>query len=1004
MGRLFAALALALALANGCSGDVASGTVDAGFPTMDGLAEDAVAHGDVGPGVCPEAACLIEDLCVPNGVVAPHSPCLICLVMIDPGAWSPRAADVCDDGSACTTADHCVDGACVGDPLPCDDGNGCTADTCDPTSGICTSEPADGPCDDGAPCTAGDQCQDGACVPGPADTCDDENPCTDDTCTSGVGCVHAPTEALTCDDGDACTGGGVCQDGSCVSSFALACDDEDVCTADGCDALVGCVFTSIADLCDDGNPCTNPICDAVIGCIYAFNADPCDDENACTEEDGCSGGVCSGSAVELNDENPCTDDLCDPLAGVTHEANTLPCDDGDACSTGDACESGACVTGAGILLCDDENACTGDTCDPAIGCVMTNLDVACDDDSVCTLSDWCQAGVCDGDPLDCDDGNGCTLDGCDPLDGCSHQLQLSHGCRPDIIVTYPPRAATIQGQASDEDVVVTGQVSSGAGPIVDFTINGAAVPLAADGSFTLAMEPLTGGNTLVLEATDSFGTERRRVQAYHWSVGYNAPEPPDAGRADPGMGIFLAQEVIDDGDHSLPADDLATIFELGFASFDVGALLPNPVATNVDGGTANYDVYLSNITHAAPTVALQSIADGLAMHLQILDLSGDLHAKRVSGWLLPKDIYGTLTIDAIDIEAEISLSVGDDHQLVVELVSSEVEITGVYVEIDSWLAFLLEPIINGVVTDLIGDLEDEFAAQVETELAPMLGDALSALAISADLDVPSLDPAGGIIPLALVTDFSATDFAEDGGAFVLRAGVYTVPVIEHEALGAIERAGCGEGNQVLVIPRQAPLEITLADDTLNLLLYGAWEGGLLHFDVPPELLGDVDLTTYGISDLEVTVYGMLAPVISDCYEGAELKLHMGDIEVLATLNLLGAPVDVVMYVSFTSGFEVTVKDSAIAFGLTEVEDLDTEVTVTQDAFLAVEPIIESLVEENLVPALLDGLGDAALGGIPLPEIDLSGAIDGIPEGTGIAIDPQEVTRDAGNTIISGDLK
>jgi len=47
----------------------------------------------------------------------------------------------CDDGSACTTYDSCVAGACVGTPA------------------------ADGvPCDDGALCTHGDACQAGACI------------------------------------------------------------------------------------------------------------------------------------------------------------------------------------------------------------------------------------------------------------------------------------------------------------------------------------------------------------------------------------------------------------------------------------------------------------------------------------------------------------------------------------------------------------------------------------------------------------------------------------------------------------------------------------------------------------------------------------------------------------------------------------------------------------------------------------------------------------------------
>lgn len=47
----------------------------------------------------------------------------------------------CDDGTACTEVDTCVDGACVGSsPVSCDDGNLCTFDSCEPSSGACVHD------------------------------------------------------------------------------------------------------------------------------------------------------------------------------------------------------------------------------------------------------------------------------------------------------------------------------------------------------------------------------------------------------------------------------------------------------------------------------------------------------------------------------------------------------------------------------------------------------------------------------------------------------------------------------------------------------------------------------------------------------------------------------------------------------------------------------------------------------------------------------------------------
>jgi hypothetical protein len=124
----------------------------------------------------------------------------------------------------------------------------------------------------------------------------------------------------------------------------------------------------------------------------------------------------------------------------------------------------------------------------------------------------------------------------------------------------------------------------------------------------------------------------------------------------------------------------------------------------------------------------------------------------------------------------------------------------------------------------------------------------------------------------------------------------------------------------------------------------------------------------------------------------------------ATLLLLGSPLDVQLYVTLLAGFELSVVDNAIHFGLTEVESLDMEVTAVQDAFISSEGLIADLVAENLVPALLEGLGGSSLGGIPLPVIDLSGAMDGIPPGTVIAISANDIERQEGNTIVSGDLQ
>jgi hypothetical protein len=179
----------------------------------------------------------------------------------------PRAGEECDDGDACTVATACDDeGRCVGRPRNCDDGNPCTTNACDPASG-CTSTPLSGvACNDGNACTVNDTCVEGVCQGTPR-LCDDRNPCTDNSCDPSTGCVFTPNTA-PCDNGLYCTVNDVCRNGQCASGPARDCNDQNPCTNDSCnerdrtcvnDPISNCCVTS-ADCPDDGNPCTYATC------------------------------------------------------------------------------------------------------------------------------------------------------------------------------------------------------------------------------------------------------------------------------------------------------------------------------------------------------------------------------------------------------------------------------------------------------------------------------------------------------------------------------------------------------------------------------------------------------------------------------------------------------------------------------------------------------------------------------------------------------------------------
>jgi cysteine-rich repeat protein len=227
-----------------------------------------------------------------------------------------------------------------------------------------------------------------------AESCDDQNLCTDDTCEASEGCKHTNNVA-PCDDQNVCTTSDSCSGGACQGGDPLVCNDD--------------------------NGCTDDSCDAAAGCSYAANVNACDDGDACTTASACQGGACVGTEdLGCDDQNLCTDDACDASEGCKHTDNAAPCDDENACTTSDSCSGGACQ-GNDPLVCNDGDDCTADSCDANDGCVYPPQ--AC-----------CGDGVVDPGEA-CDDGNASNSDGCSAsceLEGgpeCSNYTSLTDSSR-----------------------------------------------------------------------------------------------------------------------------------------------------------------------------------------------------------------------------------------------------------------------------------------------------------------------------------------------------------------------------------------------------------------------------------------------------------------------------------------------------------------------------------------------------------------------------------------------
>eukprot|EP00727_Mastigamoeba_balamuthi_P011950 m51a1_g7378 hypothetical protein (975) ;mRNA; f:88352-92158 len=185
----------------------------------------------------------------------------------------------------------------------------------------------------------------------PLHHCNDGNPCTIDTCNATTGsCSHADMTSTVCRNQQQnlclpqkCDMG----TGSCVVEN-VTCTPSSPCFKAECDPGTGkCFETSVCD----------PLCQV---CSVVNNAHVCSEKcpSLKCSTGSCNAGVCNYTAISCDDHDFCTIDSCDPSSGCTHKPN--PCDDGNPC-TRDFCNSTtqACNSTA---LCHDGKWCTDNVC------------------------------------------------------------------------------------------------------------------------------------------------------------------------------------------------------------------------------------------------------------------------------------------------------------------------------------------------------------------------------------------------------------------------------------------------------------------------------------------------------------------------------------------------------------------------------------------------------------------------------------------------------------------
>jgi hypothetical protein len=190
-------------------------------------------------------------------------------------------------------------------------------------------------------------CQDPDCA---GATCNDGNLCTTGDVCQNLECVGTP---VVCPQPDPpCEGGEVCNPGTGLcqpqpdAPLSTPCEaDQNLCTADHCNGNGQCVFQSSVSCpgptgpCDGGTVC-NPGTGACDPQPDAPLSTPCElDQNLCTTEH-CNGqGACVFLGnVTCNDNNVCTTDACNPQTGLCEFTGPTTCCGDGILNGGEQCD------------------------------------------------------------------------------------------------------------------------------------------------------------------------------------------------------------------------------------------------------------------------------------------------------------------------------------------------------------------------------------------------------------------------------------------------------------------------------------------------------------------------------------------------------------------------------------------------------------------------------------------------------------------------------------------
>ena len=319
--------------------------------------------------------------------------------------------------------------------------------------------------------------------------------------------------------------------------------------------------------------------------------------------------------------------------------------------------------------------------------------------------------------------------------------------------------------------------------------------------------------------------------------------------------------------------------------------------------------------------------------------------------------------------------------------------------------FQSENSVDAVLNFVVPGILDLFEPLFEDQIPQMMSSLFNQFEIELAVPITLQPGADGPLDVTFKTGLSSVHFHEDGGALNLRAGFMAPKALENKTLGSLLRAGCLSGNFAKPeFDEGEKMGFAGYLDLLNELLFALWWTGGLQLGLDEAALEAVDLSDLGISNISVDADFLLPPILTDCFAQGMVEVQVGDLAVTTSFSVMGASVTISAFVSVSMDSSIIGKGNELGLEILGISDIGTQIAVLEGDLgpLAGMLDVQELVEAILVPLIVEQVSNQALASFPIPELDLSTLVPGIPPGTTLSPGTLDVSLTKGYLLLSGE--